>query len=106
MVFRYPRDPSKSFIKRVIGISGDRVRIDGGQVFVNGNAINEDYVPPAYVDGRSYRTVLVPPGYYFVLGDHRSLSNDSRDFGPVKANFIYGKAVFGYWPMDKLGRLR
>ena len=106
VVFRYPRDPSKSFIKRVIGLSGDRIRIDGGQVYVNGNLLDENYIPPAYVDERSYKTVVVPPGCYFVLGDHRSLSNDSRDFGPVNASFIYGKAVFGYWPMDKLGRLR
>jgi signal peptidase I len=106
VVFRYPRDPSKSFIKRVIGLSGDRIRIDGGQVYVNGNLLDEDYIPPAYVDERSYKTTVVPPGCYFVLGDHRSLSNDSRDFGPVDASFIYGKAVFGYWPMDKLGRLR
>jgi signal peptidase I len=106
IVFRYPRDPSKSFIKRVIGLSGDRIRIDGGQVYVNGNLLDEDYIPPAYVDERSYKTIVVPPDSYFVLGDHRSLSNDSRDFGPVDASFIYGKAVFGYWPMDKLGRLR
>jgi len=106
VVFRYPRDPSKSFIKRVIGLSGDHIRIDGGQVYVNGNLLDEDYIPPAYVDDRSYKTIVVPPGSYFVLGDHRSLSNDSRDFGPVNASFIYGKAVFGYWPMDKLGRLR
>ncbi len=106
VVFRYPRDPSKSFIKRVIGLSGDRIRIDAGQVYVNGNPINEDYVPPAYVDERSYNTMVVPPGCYYVLGDHRGLSNDSRDFGPVKAGLIYGKAVFGYWPMDKLGRLK
>ena len=106
VVFHYPRNPSQSFIKRVIGVSGDRIRIDAGQVYVNGNPIAEDYVPPAYVDERSYKTLIVPAGYYFVLGDHRSLSNDSREFGPVKASFIYGKAVFGYWPMDKLGRLR
>jgi signal peptidase I len=106
VVFRYPRDPSKSFIKRVIGLSGDRIRIDGGQVYVNGNLLDEDYIPPAYADERSYKTIVVPPGCYFVLGDHRSLSNDSRDFGPVNLSFIYGKAVFGYWPMDKLGRLR
>ena len=106
VVFRYPRDPSESFIKRVIGLSGDRIRIDAGQVFVNGTAIDEDYVPPAYVDERSYKTVVVPAGCYFVLGDHRSLSKDSREFGPVKASLVYGKAVFGYWPMDKLGRLK
>src|SRR5450755_3689983 len=59
VVFRYPRDPSKSFIKRVVGISGDRVRIEAGQVYVNGNPVNEDYVPLAYVDDRSYRTVVL-----------------------------------------------
>ena len=106
VVFRYPRDPSKSYIKRVIGVAGDRVRIDGGQVYVNDQPIEEDYVPPAYADDRSLNEVTVPPHCYFMLGDHRSMSNDSRDFGPVKDGFIYGKAVFGYWPMEKLGRLR
>jgi signal peptidase I len=106
VVFRYPRDPSKSFIKRVIGVAGDHIRIDSGQVYVNGEALDEDYVPNAFTDERSYPDVIVPDDCYFVLGDHRSMSNDSRDFGPVAVSFIYGKAVFGYWPMDKLGRLR
>ena len=106
VVFRYPRDPSLSFIKRVIGVAGDRIRIDGGQVYVNGEALDEDYVPPAYADSRSYPETVVPPDSYLVLGDHRSMSNDSRDFGPVNQSYIYGKAVFGYWPMDKLGRVR
>jgi signal peptidase I len=106
VVFRYPRDPSKSFIKRVIGLAGDRIQIDAGQVFVNGRLLDEEYVPRSYEDLRSYPEVLVPPDCYFVLGDHRSLSNDSRDFGPVNQSFIYGKAVFGYWPMDKMGRVR
>ena len=106
VVFRYPRDPSKSYIKRVIGMAGDRIRIDGGQVYVNDQALNENYVPPAYSDSRSYPEILVPVNSFFVLGDHRSMSNDSRDFGPVNQSFIYGKAVFGYWPMDKLGRVR
>jgi len=106
VVFRYPRDPSKSYIKRVIGTAGDRIRIDGGQVYVNGEPLDEDYVPPAYADTRSYPETIVPPNSYFVLGDHRSMSNDSRDFGPVNQSYIYGKAVFGYWPMDKLGRVR
>jgi signal peptidase I len=106
VVFRYPRDPSKSFIKRVIGLAGDRIRINAGQVWVNGGRLDENYVPKAYEDVRSYSETVVPPGSYFVLGDHRSLSNDSRDFGPVRENFIYGKAVFGYWPMDKMGLVR
>lgn len=106
IVFRYPRDPSKSFIKRVIGIAGDRVRIVDGRVYLNDKQLVEDYVPRAYRDDRSYPEVVIPPDSYFVLGDHRSLSNDSRDIGPVDASYIYGKAVFGYWPMDKMGRLR
>jgi len=105
VVFRYPRDPSKSFIKRVIGLAGDRIRIEAGQVFVNGEPLEEDYVPRAYADERSYPEQVVPDNSYFVLGDHRTMSNDSRDFGPVAASYIYGKAVFGYWPMDKMGRV-
>ncbi|MBI3476107.1 MAG: signal peptidase I [Acidobacteria bacterium] len=106
VVFRYPRDISKSYIKRVIGVAGDRIRIDSGQVYVNGQAAEEDYVPSDYADARSYPEITVPVNSFFVLGDHRTMSNDSRDFGPVNERFIYGKAVFGYWPMEKLGRLR
>jgi signal peptidase I len=106
VVFRYPRDPSKSYIKRVVGTEGDHIRIDGGQVYVNDVPLIEDYVPPSYTDSRSLHEIVVPPQSYFVLGDHRSMSNDSRDFGPVNQSYIYGKAVFGYWPMDKLGRVR
>jgi signal peptidase I len=109
VVFRYPRDPSKSYIKRVIGLAGDHIRIVAGQVFVNGMLLEEDYVPSEYADARSYldgHEAVVPPNSYFVLGDHRTMSNDSRDFGPVNESYIYGKAVFGYWPVDKLGRLR
>jgi len=106
VVFRYPRDTSKSYIKRVIGVAGDRVRIENGQVYVNGEPLVEDYVPSEYADARSYPEVVVPPRSYYVLGDHRTMSSDSRDFGPVKERYIYGKAVFGYWPMEKMGRLR
>ena len=106
VVFRYPRDTSKSYIKRVIGIAGDRVRIENGQVYVNGEAVEEDYVPNDYADARSYAEIVVPANSFFVLGDHRTMSNDSRDFGTVDERYIYGKAVFGYWPMEKLGRLR
>jgi signal peptidase I len=106
IVFRYPRDPSKSFIKRVIGVGGDRIRIKDGQTYLNDKPIREDYVPIGYMDDRPLREVTVPQNSYFVMGDHRSLSNDSRDFGPVKFSFIYGKAVFGYWPVEKMGPLR
>src|SRR5215467_14913807 len=106
VVFRYPRDTSKSYIKRVIGVAGDHVRIENGQVYVNDELLEEDYVPTEYADARSYPEIIVPPSSFFVLGDHRTMSNDSRDFGPVNERYIYGKAVFGYWPMEKLGRLR
>ena len=106
VVFHYPRDPSKSFIKRVIGVAGDRIRIDFGRVYVNDVPLDEDYLAPVYEDQRSLAAIVVPPDSYFVLGDHRSMSNDSRDFGPVPAGSIYGKAVFGYWPADKMGRVR
>lgn len=106
VVFRYPRDTSKSYIKRVIAIAGDRVKIDDGLVYVNDRQIAEGYVPQMYEDVRSYPETVVPPHAYFVMGDHRNLSNDSRDFGTVDESYIYGKAVFGYWPFAKLGKLR
>lgn len=105
IVFRYPRDPSKSYIKRVVAVAGDRIRVDRGKVFLNGQLLDEPYVPEAFDDQRSFPETVVPADSYFVLGDHRSLSSDSRDFGPVPRRYIYGKAEFVYWPVDKLGRL-
>ncbi|MCC7237433.1 MAG: signal peptidase I [Bryobacterales bacterium] len=103
VVFWYPGDPSKSYIKRVIGLPGDRVEIREGEVFLNGEALHEDYVPDYYRDRQSSPELVVPPEHYYVLGDHRSSSNDSRSWGPVHRRHIYGKAVFVYWPLDKLG---
>jgi signal peptidase I len=111
VVFLYPGDTSKSYIKRVIGLPGDRVRIDAGQVYVNDRPLVEDYVPSEYRDMLSWPPDehgidrVVPEGDYFVLGDHRSQSSDSRAWGYVPRGDIYGKAVFVYWPLDKMGRL-
>jgi signal peptidase I len=105
VVFWFPLDPTKSYIKRVIGVPGDTVRIDAGQVYVNGQALSEGYVPEDYRDRVSWEEHTVPPGDYFVLGDHRSSSSDSRTWGFVKRDAIYGKAVFVYWPLEKMGRL-
>ena len=106
VVFRYPAEPSKSYIKRVIAIPGDRVRIDDGEVYVNGYRLREPYVPAEFADDRNVAETVVPAAAYFLLGDHRSSSSDSRDFGPVSRRYIYGKAVFGYWPVDKLGMVK
>jgi signal peptidase I len=106
VVFHYPRDPSKSYIKRVIGLPGDTVHIANGHVYVNGQLMSESYVPSRYADQSFYPQITVPAHSFFLLGDHRSSSSDSRDFGPVDQRFIYGKAVFGYWPMEKVGKLR
>jgi signal peptidase I len=106
VVFYYPRDTQKSYIKRVIGLPGDTVRIADGQVYVNGQAVDEPYVPARYRDVRSMEEFKVPEGEYFVMGDHRSISSDSRDFGPVARNLIYGKAAFVYWPREEMGVVR
>jgi len=103
VVFRYPRDPEKSYIKRVIALPGDRLRIDRGQVWVNGKRLIESYVPEEFADSRSMAEMVVPQDSYFMMGDHRSISSDSREFGPVDRDLIYGKAVFVYWPARDAG---
>jgi signal peptidase I len=103
VVFHYPRDPEKSYIKRVIALPGDHIQIIDGRVWLNGKLLREPYVPPRYRDDRSMAIMTVPPRSYFVMGDHRSISDDSRDFGPVRRSFIYGRAVFVYWPTKDAG---
>lgn len=106
VVFHYPVDPTKSFIKRVIALPGDDVRISDGVVFLNGKALTEPYVPSRFEDDRSSSEEIIPKGTFWVMGDHRSISMDSRDFGPVPRNDIYGKASFVYWPADGMGAVR
>jgi signal peptidase I len=106
VVFLYPQDHSKSYIKRVIALPGDQLRIDHGTVSVNGVVLPENYVPVKYEDDRSQPEMIIPKGEFFVMGDHRSISSDSRDFGPVPRPLIYGKAAFVYWPMDQAGVVR
>ena len=106
VVFHYPRDPEKSYIKRVIATPGDRLRIDHGQVWLNGKPQAENYVPQMYRDTRSYAETVIPDDCYFVMGDHRSISSDSREFGVVERDLIYGKAVFVYWPARDVGEVK
>src|ERR1035438_7203265 len=103
VVFHYPRDPEKSYIKRVIALPGDRLRVDRGLVWLNGKPLPERYVPEEYKDSRSMTEIVIPDGSYFMMGDHRSISSDSREFGPVDPDLIYGKAVFVYWPARDAG---
>jgi signal peptidase I len=106
VVFHYPRDPEKSYIKRVIGLPGDRIWIDHGNVWLNGVPLREGYVPERYRDSRSMAEMVIPDDSYFMMGDHRSISSDSREFGPVERDLIYGKAVFVYWPAKDAGVVR
>lgn len=105
VVFWFPGDTTKSYIKRVIGIPGDVVAIDDGTVILNGRRLRETYVPPAYRDEISVLPQRIPSDKYFVLGDHRSSSNDSRMWGFVPRSYIYGKAVFVFWPLEHLGTI-
>jgi signal peptidase I len=106
VVFLYPHDHTKSYIKRVIALPGDKLRIEQGRVYVNGRQIAEPYVPDRFSDDRSEAQIVLPEHEYYVMGDHRSISSDSRDFGPVDRDLIYGKAAFVYWPMEQAGVVR
>ena len=106
VVFWFPQDTSKSYIKRVIGVPGDKVEVVEGLVYVNGEALTEPYVPAEYRDRTSAAERVLAPDEYFVLGDHRSSSNDSRVWGTVPRRYIYGKAVFVYWPLERMGAVR
>ena len=105
VVFWYPRDPSKSFIKRVVGLPGDRVEIRDGVVYVNGERLDEPYLVQEFKDHKSMMPLTVDQGYYFVMGDDRKFSSDSRVWGLVPEKYIYGKAVFRYWPVSQIGSL-
>lgn len=106
VVFWYPLDPAKSYIKRVVGLPGETVQLVNGEVYVNGRRLLEPYVLSEYRDRQSMGPIRVPSGEFFVLGDHRTSSNDSRVWGTVERKLIYGKAVFVYWPVGQLGILR
>ena len=106
VVFWYPRDPSVSFIKRVVALPGDQVEIRSGELFVNGQQVEEAYLPAAFRDTDTFPPTEVRKGYYFVLGDHRRSSNDSRTWGEVPEKYIYGRAVFRFWPFDRVGPIR
>ena len=100
-IFHYPHNPDRDFVKRVIGLPGDTVEIKRGDVYRNGILVEEPYVTQN--SSRSYDPVTVTSGHYYVLGDNRRASNDSRDWGLVPAEHLVGRAMFGYWPPQNFG---
>lgn len=100
IVFRYPRDPDQEYIKRIIGLPGDRIRIVNGEVYVNDEQIDEPYIAAAPRYQSEWR---VPEGSLFVLGDNRNNSSDSHNWGPVPMEYVIGKALFVYWPPESWG---
>jgi signal peptidase I len=95
----YPLNPDKSFVKRVIAEEGDTVRIVDGQVFVNEVPLRDDYVPREYRSHDDWGPQVIPEGYYFVMGDHRNNSSDSRHWGMVPKKYIIGKVQVRWWPL-------
>jgi signal peptidase I len=117
IVFWFPDDPTKSFIKRVIGLPDDSIDMDAsGRLMINGQPWEEPYLAPERNQAARSRwnqgpftipghQVRVKPHYYFVMGDNRDASNDSRSWGLVPEKYIYGKAMFRYWPLPRIGSL-
>jgi len=105
VVFRYPRDPSRDFIKRVIGVAGDTIEVKDGKVFLNGQLLNEPYILER--TRGSYSAATIPDGHIFVMGDNRNNSEDSRfrDVGFVSLEMLKGKAVMVFWPLDQMKTL-
>jgi signal peptidase I len=95
----YPLNPDKSFVKRVIAEEGDQVRIVDGRVYVNDVPVHDDYVPPQYRSHDEWGPQVIPEGYYFVMGDHRNNSSDSRTWGFVPKKYIIGKVQLRWWPV-------
>jgi signal peptidase I len=106
VVFWAPLSPTISYIKRVIGMPGDRVVVRQGTLLVNGQTVGEPYLSARFRDDEDFGPHDVRPGHYFVMGDHRNGSNDSRSWGDVPARYIYGKAVLRFWPLKRVGGIR
>jgi signal peptidase I len=96
----YPLNPEKMFVKRVIAREGDTVRIVDGRVYVNDIPLHDDYVPPEFRSHDDWGPQVVQQGYYFVMGDHRNNSSDSRHWGQVPKKYIVGKVKVRWWPLQ------
>jgi len=98
----YPRDPDKSYVKRIIAKEGDTVRIEDGHVYVNDVLLPDQYVPPEYRSHENIGPEVVQEAYYFVMGDHRNNSSDSRHWGQVPKKYVIGKVQLRWWPLTKM----
>jgi signal peptidase I len=96
----YPANPDKSFVKRVIAKENDVVRIVDGKVYVNNEPRDDLFVPPTYRSHEDFSSITIKPGYYFVMGDHRNNSSDSREWGEVPRKYIIGKVQLRWWPLS------
>ncbi len=106
IVFWYPKDPEKSYVKRVIGLPGEMVEVRDGVILINNQELNEPYLDSEYNQSLpSYEPKKVDEHYYFVMGDNRDNSSDSRLWGLVPEKYIYGKAFFRYWNPSNIGFL-
>ncbi|MBU2632816.1 signal peptidase I [Patescibacteria group bacterium] len=112
VVFKSPLDAEKDYIKRIIGIQGDSIMIKDGSVYVNNVIFNEEqYLNPAIKTyggafARDGEAVVVPEDEFFVMGDNRPYSSDSREWGFVKKGGLIGKSFFVYWPLDRMGIIK
>jgi signal peptidase I len=97
----YPNDPAMSFVKRVIAAEGERVRIVNGKVYRNDTLVDDSFVPEQYRSHEDWGPTVVPEGYYFVMGDHRNNSSDSRRWGFVPKKYIIGRVQLRWWPMPE-----
>lgn len=104
VVFWYPREPDKSYVKRIIGLPGETVEVRNGKVIIDGRELNEDYLDTEHNQSLpSFPVKKVEEHYYFVMGDNRDNSSDSRYWGLVPEKYIYGKAFFRYWKPANIG---
>lgn len=111
VVFKAPPTYKDEFIKRIIGLPGEEVKIENGSVFINGRELDEQYLPEGtrVVPGSfstEGQTITVPTGSYYVLGDNRDHSLDSRNIGPIDRQYITGRAWFVYWPVSDVGTVK